>query len=311
MSHNPRVLQVREIQCFLVVAEVLHFTRAARQLGMSQQPLSRLIARLEERLGVTLFDRTTRSVSLTPAGEVLRREGARALAQVTLTERAVRVAGRPEVRVVYPGTLGPLPHAALAEFERQHPEVVVRASLRRSFEQAHLVRSGQADLGFLMPPIPEDALASRRLVSVEMGLALPKGHALANGRHPLAHFRNDRWILYAPRRKRPLMDAIRTWCSVAGFTVRGSVEAEDEVDAVALVEQGLGVAFVSLSVRHGRGVVVRRLREAPRVELFAVWRIDDVRPELAALVDVLSRASAGHPRRIDRRPSPEKRPPPR
>lgn len=286
------MLDVREIECFLAVAETLHFTRAARQLGMSQQPLSRRIARLEERLGVLLFERTTRSVSLTQAGEVLRREGTRALAQLTLAERATRVAGRPEVRVVYPGTLGALPHSALAEFERLHPEVVVRASLRRSFEQAELVLSGEADLAFVMLPVPDDGLSSRKLVSVEMGLALPREHRLARGRHSLAAFRDERWILYPPRRKRPLMDAIRTWCTDAGFAVRASVEAEDETHAVALVEQGLGTAFVSLGVRRGRGVVVRRLREGPRVELYASWRREDARPELASLVELLSRATA-------------------
>lgn len=275
------------------MADTLHFTRAAQRLGMSQQPLSRLVARLEERLGVPLFTRTTRSVSLTAAGEVLRREGQRALSQLTLAERATRAAGRPELRVVYPGTLGPLPHAALAEFERVRPDVVVRASLRRSFEQVALVKSGEADLGFVMQPAPEDGLASRRLVSVELGIALPKAHALARGKPSLRALRDERWVLYPPRRKRPLMEAIRGWCHDAGFSVRGSSEAEDEVDAVALVEQGLGVALVSLGVRRGRGVVVRKLRESPKVELFVVWRRDDARAELATLLEVLSRATAG------------------
>ena len=83
----------RELSYFVAVAEELNFGRAAMRLGMAQPPLSRTIQQLERRLGVTLLTRTSRQVALTEAGEVLLREGRRALTALTAAERRTQRAG--------------------------------------------------------------------------------------------------------------------------------------------------------------------------------------------------------------------------
>ena len=113
-------METRELAYFAAVAEELHFGRAAARLGIAQPPLSRAIQKLERRLGVTLFDRSGRRVALTPAGEVLAREAAKALDAVAAAEHRTRRAGRTEPRLVVvlkPGGDGALLPDILAAYQ--------------------------------------------------------------------------------------------------------------------------------------------------------------------------------------------------
>src|SRR4051812_46241817 len=86
-------METRELRYFVAVAEELNFGRAARRLGIAQPPLSRAIQQLERRLGVTLLERTSRTVALTEAGSVLLREGRAALYAIEAADRRTRRAG--------------------------------------------------------------------------------------------------------------------------------------------------------------------------------------------------------------------------
>src|SRR5215212_6509007 len=93
-------METRELHYFVAVAEELHFGRAAKRLGIAQPPLSRAIRQLERRLGVTLLDRTSRRISLTPAGEVLRDEAHRVLDAVSSATQRTQRAGRADPRLI-------------------------------------------------------------------------------------------------------------------------------------------------------------------------------------------------------------------
>src|SRR3954451_14534585 len=93
-------VETRELAYFVAVAEELHFGRAAERLGMAQPPLSRAIQQLERRMGVVLLERTSRSVTLTPAGTVLLAESHKALDAVTAAVRRAQRAGRDVPRLM-------------------------------------------------------------------------------------------------------------------------------------------------------------------------------------------------------------------
>ena len=174
-------LETRELACFLAVADELHFGRAATRLGIAQPAVSKTVRRLERRLGVTLFDRTSRAVTLTEAGRVLTREARVALAAVSAAALRTQRAGVREPHLTLalkPGGDGGLLPAILAAYEREPAvrpvEVVFDA------DSARLLREGRADAALLYtPPDEVGGLDSEPLLTEAPVAVLPRSHPLA------------------------------------------------------------------------------------------------------------------------------------
>jgi DNA-binding transcriptional LysR family regulator len=175
-------VETRELAYFVAVAEELHFGRAARRLGIAQPPLSRAIRQLERRLGVTLLERGSGPVTLTPAGQVLLGEGKAALAAVTAAVRRTQRAARPDPRLVLamkPGGDGNLLPGILAAYERLPGAIPVQVVC--SFgERAAMLRDGRADVAMLYGPRENlTGFATEELLVEEQVVVLPHGHRLA------------------------------------------------------------------------------------------------------------------------------------
>ncbi|MFL6123661.1 LysR family transcriptional regulator, partial [Actinophytocola sp.] len=134
-------MEIRELTYFRAVAEELNFSRAAERLGIAQPPLSRAISQLERRLGVRLFDRDTRQVSLTPAGEVLLTEAIHVLDAVTAATHRTQRAGGSLVVTAKPGLASTLLRQIVAAYEGQLTVLVSGFG-----EQTTLIRTGRADV---------------------------------------------------------------------------------------------------------------------------------------------------------------------
>jgi DNA-binding transcriptional LysR family regulator len=178
-------LDLRLLRHFVVVAEELHFTRAAARLYLAQQALSRDIARLGRRLGVRLFTRTTRQVALTPDGErlLVRARELLALYDQTLQELREPAAGRPLLVDLL--AEGHTPARVLGAARRRAPQTELVARFHGGFGMAlKLLLAGRLDVAFgrsegLGRPFPAEQLA-RRLIRLEpMALLLPEEHPLA------------------------------------------------------------------------------------------------------------------------------------
>ncbi|MEU7833089.1 MULTISPECIES: LysR family transcriptional regulator [unclassified Nonomuraea] len=182
-------METRELAYFAAVADELHFGRAAARLGIAQPPLSRAIQKLERRLGVTLFDRSGRRVALTPAGEVLAREAAKALDAVAAAEHRTRRAGRTEPRLVValkPGGDGALLPDILAAYQSCPDALPVEVVLCGVAERARLLRDGTADVAFLHHPWEDMTGFDTEPLLVEGGVAVvPARHPLAG--RPFVH----------------------------------------------------------------------------------------------------------------------------
>ncbi|MET0419424.1 MAG: LysR family transcriptional regulator [Actinoplanes sp.] len=175
-------METRELRYFVAVAEELSFGRAAQRLGMAQPPLSRAIQQLERRLGVTLLERTSRSVALTDAGAVLLREGRAALDAVAAADRRTRRAatGRPGlVLVTKAGASGELLAKILDAYAAEPGAVPVDVQLCGIGEQGRMLRDGRADVALLHQPYDSMAgLDTEELQTEGQVVVLPSGHPL-------------------------------------------------------------------------------------------------------------------------------------
>jgi DNA-binding transcriptional LysR family regulator len=184
---NVGDVETRGLRYFVAVAEELHFGRAAERLGIAQPPLSRAIAQLERRLGVTLLERTSRSVGLTEAGSVLLREGRAALDAVDAADRRTRRAGttRPGlVLVTKAGASAELLAKLLDAYAAEPGAVAVDVVLCGIAEQERLLRDGRADVALLHRPFDSTTgFDTEELHTEEQVIVLPAGHPLTGRPH--------------------------------------------------------------------------------------------------------------------------------
>jgi LysR family transcriptional regulator, benzoate and cis,cis-muconate-responsive activator of ben and cat genes len=183
-------METRELRYFVAVAEELHFGRAAERLGIAQPPLSRAIRQLERRLGVTLFERTSRAVALTEAGCVLLSEGRAALDAVDAADRRTRRAalaapGDPGlVLVTKAGASFDLLPKLLDAYAAEPGAVTVEVVLCGIAEQERFLRDGRADVALLHLPFDSTAGFDTEEVCTEgQVVVLPAGHPLAGRTH--------------------------------------------------------------------------------------------------------------------------------
>lgn len=180
-------IEVRELRYFIAVAEELGIARAAQRLGMTQPPLSRAIRKIERRLGVQLFERGQRHITLTPAGHTLFDEARSVLdvisAATERTRRAAEVAPKLIV-TAKPGIASTLLQAIVDCYAAlpDTPPVDIAVSGHR--RQADMIRRGEADVALVTSPSDDRGLASEPLLSEPRVVVLPVEHELA-GREAL------------------------------------------------------------------------------------------------------------------------------
>lgn len=293
-------MELRQLRYFVAIAEELSFTRAAERLHVAQPALSVQIRKLEDELGVDLFDRSRRTIRLTPAGDVLLAETRRVLAALDQTLEVVRQVGAGDVGRLAVGFVPSAANEALPPLLRRygaaHPGV--RLSLHELAPDA-LVRGlhdGRLDVCFLYLPFDDPTLETAVIAREAFVAALPAGHPLADGAGPLdlALLADEPFVLPARHGMPGLHAQVLALCREAGFSPRPVQEDVWLVQTIiGLVAAGVGVALVpeSAQVLRRRDVAYRRLGAGPHpreAELAAVWRRDDPSPVLRAFVAELA-----------------------
>ncbi|WP_244827258.1 MULTISPECIES: LysR family transcriptional regulator [unclassified Caballeronia] len=304
-------VELRLLRYFVTVAEEMHFGRAAARLAMTQPPLSQAIRALEDALGVVLFERTRRTVELTPVGRDLLPEVRRLLAAADALRPLAQSLSRGEAGVlslafVSTADYGLLP-ALLREFNARYPGVRLQLTEATSDVQIDELVAGRIDAGLVIPPLPPRhamtlsylPIAREPLViamSTDAAQELGQGAAEWTETPVDLHDLASAPLVVFPRRLAPgLYDIIMGCYGAAGLTPRIGQEAIQMQTIVSLVSAGMGVALVPQSVRHLRrtGVVYRPLREpGPVVETGLVWRAAEVSPVLSRLIEIVRAQAA-------------------
>ncbi len=248
-------IELRHLRYFLAVAESLHFSRAAERLGIAQPPLSYQVKRLEQLIGHRLFDRTTRGVKLTLAGQLLADRARSTIEKIQDDLEQVRRLGRGEEGTLTVGFSGSVMFTdlpdAIESYRRRYPKVELRLRELGTHAQIQALLEGTLDLAFLRDGDPTDGIHITALLQEPYVAVLPENHPLARKRSlRVGDLRSQPFIFFA-RRMGPLaFDRTMACCERSGFRPNIVQDAPQWPTLVRLVAAGLGVSLAPACVSN-------------------------------------------------------------
>lgn len=294
MTTRQTQIEVHQAQAFLAVAQELHFGRAAERLNIAQPPLSRAIKQLEQQLGAVLFQRTTRSVSLTAAGRALIRPAEALLQASEDAHQAVQavksgVSGRVSV-----GFAGASMYESVGSLIRETRRL--RPGLHLDFHSSQFshmalekVLDGSLDVALGRWDYLPATVSSQVVNHEEVLVVLPRRHRLA-GQEKVSFkdLVDERWVTLPSGVGSALQNRLVSLAAAAGYTPRLGQTAPDSWTLVVLVGAETGVGLTVDSVRDhlpSADVVYLPVAEpSPPLEVRMIWRAHDDNPALSTVV---------------------------
>ena len=287
--------EFRHLSYFLMVAETLNFRQAAENLFISQPGLSRQIQQLEQNLGVTLFNRTKRRVSLTPAGHYLRKEALQVQNHMDRIRRNIGLIEKGEEGEIRIGFVGSAMQEVIPELlislNERFPGIHTSLYELSNAHQVEALLRDELDIGFVRFNRVPEPLTLREVMVDTFSLVLPTQHPLASedfqGMEQLA---GEAFILFERNYSPEYYDQVMSICEDVGFSPRISHRSVHANTIFRLVSSGLGVSIVPTTLREGFDLPVRfiELTDNPqRAILSAVWRTDSQQPTLRSFLSLL------------------------
>lgn len=249
-------MDIRQLECFVAVAEELHFRRAGERLGLSQSALSERVSALEHELGARLFFRTTRQVSLTQAGSEFVQDANRILADIERAVSNVRHTAESDLRHIRVSGVDEaismlLPKALLA-FRRTDPKVHVQVLETASSEQhAQELIGHRTDVAFVRTPQHDDFVTSELLHRQPVLVVLAETNPLSSAVSLSASDIADQPIVGYPKHARPILHEA-LWSGFRKIGAQPNIVCEiiDKSTMLQFVAQGLGIALAPAWVRN-------------------------------------------------------------
>lgn len=287
-------MELRHLRYFVMVAEELHFGRAAARLQMTQQPLSQQIYQLEAELGVSLFHRTKRRIQLTDAGEVFLKEAHQLLLQAEQSIEKARQAARGEVGRLSIGFSGFATYSVLPKvlqtFRERFPQVELNLEEMTTSVQIQALLKKQIDLGLMIPPVKDKSLLIELLLQEPLVVVLPETHLLAKESEVALSMLADEPFILVPRHLEPgYYDQCISLFQQAGFSPKVVQKASQKQTILGLVSAGMGVSLAPASIRNiwRMGVVYTNLSTPTKVYLAAVWQQQETSSVLQTFLKVI------------------------
>jgi len=290
-----RGIDFRALECFVVLAEELHFRRAAERLNMTQPSLSARVKALEEEVGAVLLDRDRRNVRLTAAGEIFREFASSTMARTEEAVMSARRAAAGESGRLRFGFTGLTTYDGMPElvqlFRARFPGVEVELVSAGTDQLQADMLAGTIDVALLHPPLSCTGFDLLDLPPQELVLAIPAGHALAElPEVPLSRLKGEPFLI-GPRQAGPdlydrIMELFRT---EGGFSPTVVQEVGTMSTLIGLAAAGAGCGFVtqSMTVINNPGVRYRPLAGvAPHLTTALAWRPGTVSAPATSLIGV-------------------------
>lgn len=281
-------MELKAIRLFVLLADELHFGRAARRAGVTQSVLSVQIKRLEDVLATPLFARSTREVRLTDAGVTFRSEALAILNRVDQATRAARATAAGGGRLIRIGITSAVEVSGLmdriAAFRAARPDIQILIRELGTVEQEAALGNGDINIGLLHPPLDRSGLIVRDLtVDPFYAVFHPGFFRIAPQAEWKDLFAHD--LVFYPRRRAPrLYDSLVGFAQDLGISVRIVAEAESFLAAVAMAQAGLGIALLPHEIiRLQRGLTVLPLADDSPIHLATACAIHESEADDAAI----------------------------
>ena len=295
------MIDVKPLRYFIRLAEMRHFGRAAASLNLSQPPLSRQLAALEASLGVQLVERTPRNVTLTAAGERFYQDAKTILASIEQAGKNAQAAARGDLGALVVGFTMCAAYSVVPRYARDfalsHPNVSLGLREVVSNDLASQVLAGQIDVAIMFPSASIAPLAMRTVVTEPLCVALSLDHPLAKAADHLSplhvgELAEAPFIMASASVSHTLRETIVGHCQSAGFEPRIRYEVLLQQTVLSLVDEGVGVALVPISMRKAQlgRVVFRDLKDAPMIDQVLVWSPSNANPCLAQFLAMTEQA---------------------
>src|ERR1700730_2237240 len=264
-------LETRDLASFAVLAEQLHFGRAAARLHISQPALSKRIKGLEDKIGEPLLIRNRRGVALTPAGAMFYKDTRRIIRDIGVTFEATRAATSGELGKLRLGvgmsTVHSLVPRALLKFRETCPGIEIEIGDMSTLSQIEALIAGRLDVGFVRLPVSHPQVVVRKVLTERLTIATSAKFA---GPVTMKGIQEQPFILIDRGVSATYHDHCISLCDRSGFTPRIVYEPNDMFTILNLVSAGIGVSLVPSAARamHITGV-----KFAPVHSKYAQWDI--------------------------------------
>lgn len=249
-------MELRHLRYYIIVAEQLHFGRAAKLLNISQPPLSNQIKNLEEEIGVQLLIRNNKEVRITPAGQHFLEAARTCIAtldkEIAFTQRIAQ-GKEGSISIGFSGTMSfHLIPSIVKDFKRSHPGIDIRLQQLTTHNQIVGLIHGTIDVGFLVSPVSDKRIDNITILEEHFVACLPKSHSLAttNQEVDVSKLSNENWVMTPREAGHGYYDAIMALCKEHGFKPNVIQTAQEQQTLVALVAAEMGVTLLPHSATY-------------------------------------------------------------
>lgn len=243
-------MELLQLKYFLTVARCEHVTEAAGRLHVTQSSLSKTIQRLEEDLGVPLFDRIGRKLRLNDFGRTFLQRTEKALFELEQGKREIADLSNKDQGILQLAvtTASTLP-GILREFRKNQPDIQFHVQMVSLENMSRLLYRGEVDFGLSSPPIQGDDIECQILYDDPIVVAVPMGHRYAERSSiQLAELKDESFV--GVKQGYGVRDMVDSTCQSAGFVPKYVYEGDEPARLTALVEAEIGLAFIPSTARN-------------------------------------------------------------
>jgi DNA-binding transcriptional LysR family regulator len=298
MISNTNQLELRHIQYFKVLAEELHYSKAAEKLFISQSALSQQIRQLESIIGHSLFDRTNKKVQLNEAGKRFRIDAQQMLLKLQQTldnQKRLHIGNTGQLSIGFVASaMQSVIADLLKKFNQDCPNIQFSLEELTNKEQLSALQNGSLDLGFMRSNQVGREMHIKRVFKESFALVLPKDHPInQNNFKNVGQFQDEAFILF-PNDQSPLYyQQIINICADHQFLPRIVHRSIHAPTIFKLVENHMGISIIpaSLCSEHAGIKFIELVGVPNKTELFAVWAKTNNNPALPYIIDMLKESA--------------------